>query len=368
MDAPAPMSPKTRPALPKVCIVGELPPPNGGMALQAERLTNNLRAEGHSVLNLRTNLLARDSLLRHIKVLGGLLNFLLFLGSVFVTVPRVQVVHVFSHSYLSFLLFTVAPAACARLLGRRLVIHYHGGAAASFLDHWGRLVVPVLRLSHSLIVPSDYLVEVFRTHGLMSLVVPNTVCMDKFTFVHRQPLQPRVLMARHLAYEYNPACGIRAFARVARVFGDATLTIAGDGPLRSELEALCATLGVSQQVYFLGNVDSKRMLEAFDSAHIFLNSSRVDNQPVSMLEALACGLPVVSTAVGGIPFMVTNGEDALLAGDDDDASLADHILRLLAEPELAARLVERGHLRVRSFDWPAVYPLWAAQYAGGSPP
>lgn len=352
----------------RVCIVGELPPPSGGMAVQAERLGANLRSEGHAVLHLRANARRSDAPWSRVRGLRGLVNLLRFLGAMFVTLPRVDVVHVFSHSYLSFFLFSAPPVVCARVLGRRVVIHYHGGAAATFFDHWGWLALPFMRLGHVLIVPSGYLVDVFAGHGLSASAVPNTLPLETFRFAPRQPLLPRVLMARHLTPDYNPACGVRAFARLARRWSEATLTVAGDGPLRAELEALCAELAIRERVQFLGNVGNERMREHFEAAHIFLNSSRVDNQPVSILEALACGLPVVSTAVGGIPFMVSHGESALLAPDGDDATLAAHMARLLDEPALARRLAACGRRQVEGFNWPTVYPLLAAIYGGAPRP
>ena len=100
----------------------------------------------------------------------------------------------------------------------------------------------------------------------------------------------------------------------------------------------------------------------FEASHIYLNSSRVDNQPVSILEAFACGLPVVSTAVGGIPYMVTTEVDSLLAPDDDDGILASHMLRLLSDQALARRLSEQGKQNVQHYAWPRIYPLLAAIY------
>lgn len=349
-------------ALASICLVCELPPPTGGMAVQAERLGNSLRAEGHPVVNVRSNVLAHDSPLRRIKYLRGVINAALFLGKLAWGLPQARVVHVFSTSNLSFFLFTMPPVFLGRLLGRYVVIHYHGGNAGEFLDRWGSLALPVLRAGHALIVPSGFLVDVFARHGLAAQPIVNTLALDKFQFALREPLLPHVLIARHLRPPYNVACGIRAFALVAKQHAGATLTAAGTGVDRGELEQLCRELGIADKVRFVGNIDNDRMHALFASSHIYLNSSQVDNQPVSILEAFACGLPVVSTAVGGIPYMVTHGEDGLLAADGDAAALGQHMLRLLDDPALARALAERGHERVQDYTWPRIYPLLAALY------
>ena len=350
-------------AQPSICLVAELPPPTGGMAVQAERLGDSLRAEGHKVINVRSNVLAHDSALRRIKYVRGVINALLFLANLTWNLPRGRVVHVFSTSNLSFFLFTMPPVLLGRLLGRFVVIHYHGGNADEFLQRWAWLALPVLRAAQSLIVPSGFLVDVFARYGLVAQPIVNTLALDKFRFAPRDPLLARVLIARHLRPPYNVACGIRAFSRVAKQHAGATLTVAGAGVERAQLEQLSRELGIASQVQFVGNIDNERMRALFESSHIYLNSSEVDNQPVSILEAFACGLPVVSTAVGGIPYMVIDGQDGLLAPTGDDAALGSHMLRLLAEPALARTLSERGRLRVQEYSWPRIYPLLSAVYS-----
>lgn len=352
-------SPSTRPS---VCLVAEMPPPTGGMAVQAERLGANLRAEGHLVVHVPTNALKQKSPLRRVKGLRGAVNLVLFIASLVSGVARVRIVHLFSHSNLSFFLFSLPTALLARLLGRRLVIHYHGGGADEFLQRWSWLALPVLRLGHALIVPSGFLVDVFARYGLPAQAVVNVLELEKFHYALRDPLRAQVLMARHLQPAYNVACGIRAFARVAQQQPQATLTIAGAGPERTALGKLCAELEMADKVRFVGNIDNTQMRLIFDASHIYLNTSRVDNQPVSILEAFACGLPVVSTAVGGIPYMITPEVDGLLAPDDDDATLASHMLRLLSDQALVRRLSEQGRQHVQDYTWPKIYPLLAAIY------
>lgn len=346
---------------PTVCLVAELPPPPGGTSIQAERLTQHLRAEGYRVLNVPTNALPARSVWRRVKGLRGVVNLACFL-------PRLRairdsdVVHVFSHSYLSFFLFTAPAVAAARWLHKPVLLHYHGGGAASFLRRWSRLALPFLRAARAIVVPSAFLAEVFGRYGMRTHEVPNILDLAAYRFRERRALAPRVLMARHLEPVYNIGCGIRAFARVARHYPDAHLTVAGDGNERRRLEALCEALGVAQRVTFVGHIDHARMRALYDENDIFLNSSRVDNQPVSILEAFACGLPVVSTAVGGILHLAAHGRDALLAPDDDAPALAQHMLALLADPALGVKLAASGYRRVQRHAWTQIYPRLAELY------
>jgi len=93
-------------------------------------------------------------------------------------------------------------------------------------------------------------------------------------------------------------------------------------------------------------------------ADLFLNTTNVDNTPVSVQEAMACGLCVVSTSVGGVPYLVGDAVEGLLVGPDDAQAMADAVRRLLNDPALAARLSMAARRRVETMDWPVVVDAW----------
>lgn len=345
-----------------ICLVAELPPPAGGMAVQAQLLTRLLRAAGHRVINVPTNPLAVDSRWRRWPLLRGLINFILFLGELPRACSKADIVHVFSHSYLSFFLFSLPPILCAKLLRKPVILHYHGGAADSFLKRWGIVARPFIKMAQRVIVPSGFLREAFARHGVGAFEIPNVLAAE-FTFRMRQPLRPRFIMARHLEPAYNVGCGLRAFRLVLDRHPEASLLVAGGGRERTALEQLARELGISGHVTFTGAISNEGIRQLYDECDVYLNSSNVDNQPVSILEAFSSGLPVVTTAAGGIPYMVNDGVDALLANVGDAPALAQRALRLFEEPDLAQRLIENGRLRTEAFQWPAVYRQLQTVYA-----
>ena len=348
---------------PSICLVAELPPPAGGMAVQAQLLTRLLREASHRVINVPTNPLAVDSPWRRWPVLRGLINFTLFLVSLPRACSGAEIVHVFSHSYLSFFLFSLPPILWAKLLGKPVVLHYHGGAAGTFLRRWGLVARPLIGMVQRVVVPSAFLREAFAQHGIRAFEVPNVLAAE-FAFRQRRPLQPRFIMARHLEPAYNVGCGLRAFRLVLDRHPEASLVVAGGGRDFSALELLARELGLSGRVTFTGAISNDRIRQLYNECDVYLNSSNVDNQPVSILEAFASGLPVVTTAAGGIPYMVSDGVDALLANINDAPALARQSLRLFEEPELAQQLIENGRRRTEAFQWPAVYRQLQSVYAG----
>lgn len=330
-------------------------------------LIDGLRQEGHEVFAVPTNVLGLASRWRRIPVVRGVVNFLRFLPRLWRGCSHGNVVHIFSHSYLSFVLFSAPAVAAGKLRRKRVLLHYHGGAAGPFLKRWYWLLAPVFRAADAIIVPSGFLGTTFATFNLTTVEVPNILPLANIPYRDRPHLLPRIVMARHLEPAYNIACGLRAFALVYKSFPDAVLTVAGDGSERLNLVMLCSELGITQSVRFTGNIDNQAMIAAFDKADIYLNSSRIDNQPVSLLEAFACGLAVVSTDVGGIPHMARHGEDALLAPDDDAEALAACMMTLLQNPELATRLIRNGRERVQAHSWESIYSRLQLQYQAELP-
>jgi glycosyltransferase involved in cell wall biosynthesis len=123
-------------------------------------------------------------------------------------------------------------------------------------------------------------------------------------------------------------------------------------------------MGLDGAVRFAGFLDSEGKRREFAEHDIFLNTNRVDNAPVSVLEAAAFGLPVVSTNVGGIPHLLRNGDEALLVPEGDAEALASSVRRLLDEPGLAARLSTAGREVAERSSWARVRPLWEELLAG----
>jgi glycosyltransferase involved in cell wall biosynthesis len=137
------------------------------------------------------------------------------------------------------------------------------------------------------------------------------------------------------------------------------LTLAGqDKGLLGETRSLAAAMGLNGAVRFAGFLDAEGKRREFAGHDVFLNTNRVDNAPVSVLEAAACGLPVVSTAVGGIPYLLRNEEEALLVPEGDAAAMAGAVRRLLDRPDLAGRLSAAGRQVAERSAWERVRPAW----------
>ena len=276
----------------------------------------------------------------------------------------VDVAHVFSASYASFLLAPAPAMLAARLFNKRVVLHYHSGEAEDHLAHWGSLVHPWLKLADEIVVPSAYLRDVFAQFGYRARVIPNVVDLTVFDYRERRPLRPRLLVDAQSRSATTGSTSSSRHSRASRsTCPDATLTIAGYGSEEPRLRAMAAQL-TTGGVRFLGKVAPEWMPKLYADSDIFLNASEVDNQPVSILEAFASGLPVISTPTGDIPSMVRHGETGVIVPPEAPVAMARAIADALDRPERALQMAEQAHRELGKYTWRAVRDQWSAVYAG----
>lgn len=337
----------------------------GGQAVQANYLIDHLSREPQfkvSFVPHNPRLPGPFKLLQSIKYVRTIVTSLVYCINLLIQVPRHDIVHTFSASYFSFLLAPTPAILIARLFGKKVVLNYRSGEAEDHLRSWPRTAVPIMRLADELIVPSQYLIDVFSKFGLRARAVANIIDPSRFTFHERTPLLPIFLSNRNLYPLYNVACILRAFAKIQQRFPDAKLIIAGGGSQRGLLESLARELAL-RNVDFRGRVPPHRMHELYDEAHIFLNSSNIDNMPGSILESFASGMPVVSTSAGGIRCIVTHGKNGLLVPRNDHEAMASLAIQLLESPEQANTIARTAYEECSAYTWPAVRESWLAVYA-----
>ena len=336
----------------------------GGQSVQAATLFEGLRQEGSPVLFLPVNPRFPAGLrwLRRLPLVRTLLNQALYAASLH-RLRRADVVHVFSASFWSFLLAPAPAMLTARALGKRVILNYHSGEAEEHLGRWGWLVHPWMRLAHQIVVPSEYLLRVFVEHGYHTRVVRNVVDTSRFGYRARAPLEPRLLSTRSLEPNYRVDVVLSAFALLKAQRPDATLTVAGGGSEEGRLRRMADAIG---GVTFLGRVAPEAMPRVCASADVFLNASVVDNQPLSLLEAFASGLPVVTTATGGIAGMLRHGETGMIVPPLDPAAMAAAVLALLRDEDAALRIARGARRVAETHSWAPVRDLWTEVYSGRS--
>ncbi|MFO0914632.1 MAG: glycosyltransferase [Pirellulales bacterium] len=349
--------------VPKVLIVGPSLRIMGGQAVIVDRLMQAMRADGIRVdlqpINPEPPLGFRW--MERIKFLRTVVLSTCYIHGLIRRVPQYDVIHIFSASYLSFIISQTPAILIARWYRKPIVLNYHSGQAEDHLKRWGRIVFAILRMTDRIVVQTPYLTGVFAQFGFRTVAIPNDIDTNAFPFVPRTQFRPDILVPRALDSLYNVGCAIRAFAIVQQAHADARLTILGTGPQRHELQGLVAQLKL-YNVIFAGRVERSEVPDYYARHDIFVNSSSIDNMPVSILEAFSAGLPVVTTAAGGIPWMIKDRVTGHLVPLDDHRALAARILEVISEPKASAELAERAHAELDRYQWSQIGPQWYAIY------
>ncbi len=349
----------------KIGLVGPLPPPAGGMANQTRQLAELLGREGATVTVVQSNSPYRPGFISRIRGVRGLFRLVPFVFRLWDTAGKVDLIHVMANSGWSWHLCAAPALRIAHWRRVPTVVNYRGGEAGTFLARSESSIRRTLQFAAALVVPSGFLQEVFGRHALRAEIVPNIIDLARFRPMAnaRHSAEPHLVVARNLEPIYGIPTALRAFARIRQASPGARMTVAGSGPERGPLEELCRELRISDGVHFCGTRDRDEMAALYQSASVVVNPSRVDNMPNSVLEAMASGVPVVSTNVGGVPFILRDNITGLTVPPDNPEAMAAAILRILDDPELAGRLGAAALADVRQYAWPRVRERWMQVYA-----
>ncbi len=348
----------------RLCIIAPSLDITGGQSRQAAKLLAAYANEPSLITDFIPHNPRLPEALRwmqQIKYVRTVVTTLWYWALLLMKCWRYDVLQVFSASYYSYLM-SVAPAILiGKLYGKRVILNYRSGEAEDHLQNWPLTTKPVMRLADRIIVPSGYLVDVFARFGLPAQTIANSVELERFQFRERVPLQPKFLCTRLFEPLYNIGNVIRAFHLIQQQLPEASLTLAGDGSQRAALEQLVSELG-ARNVNFLGFVKFEEIPKLFETNDVYLMANDIDNMPATLLESNACGMPVVTTDAGGIPYIVTHEKNALLVRCGDYENLARQALRLFTEPDLTTRLAQNGLANAQHYTWPTVREQWLGLY------
>jgi glycosyltransferase involved in cell wall biosynthesis len=348
----------------RVCIVAPSSRLVGGQATSARRLIQGLTRDGGVDIHfvpIDPELPRWLHWVRKVPFLRTIVHFPFYLASLLAATGKADVFHVFSASYWSFVVTTTPAIVIGKLFGKPVMVNYRSGEAEDHLEHWPTARWLCRRVD-AIVVPSGYLVDVFGKFGIEAISIPNFVELDVLPYRERNPLQAKFLSNRNHEELYNVSCVVRAFASIQRERPDASLKIVGGGSLTPALRREVGELRLSN-VEFTGLLDKAAMRKAYDDCDICLNTPNIDNMPSTLLEASACGLAIVSSDVGGIPYIVEDEVTALLTGPDDPQAIAKAALRLLDEPGLASSLTRAARAEVeRHYAWREVGSRWRKLY------
>ena len=335
----------------------------GGQAVQATRLLTALRKlPGLDVAFQPINPRLPGPLrsLQAVKYVRTATTFGTFCAMMLARAPKCDVLHVFSASNHSYMLWTIPALVCAKLFRKKIILNYRDGRAEEHLKYW-YMAIPTIRMMDAIVTPSDFLRDVFATFGVQAQVISNIIDVRQFRFRDRHRLRPVFLHNRILEPLYNVECTLKAFKIVQDRYPEAKLTVAHDGICRPQLQEFARKLGL-RHTEFIGRVPHERISDLYDAADIYMTSPTFDCMPGSLLECFASGLPVIATRTGGIPHIVQDGRTGLLVDCNDHRAMAECALRLLEEDGLAAKLTLNAREECQKYTAGSVVRDWFELY------
>jgi colanic acid/amylovoran biosynthesis glycosyltransferase len=262
--------------------------------------------------------------------------------------------------------YLVAGAIVQGVVGSlrlRHVVRGHGyDLSSSLRDEMWRRRYRVLEEAAAIVVPTPYQQERLRAIGLKTVTIRSQPCgidsLASFTEQRRRGHVIRVVSAGRMVDKKAPLLALKAFFAAAEVVSGLRMTMVGDGPLMAQLKELCARHPEGHRVDVLGALPHEETLNNISEADIFLQHSVTDPKtgdqegaPVAILEAMARGVPVVSTRHSGIPYLVDEGTTGVLSDEGDVAAMAANLITLAKDGELRHRMGRAGRMRAEQFTW-----------------
>ena len=301
-------------------------------------LANSLAAEAFDIVHVHTPFVAHYAGIALARRLG---------------IPVVETYHTFFEEYL-YHYVPFVPRAAMRFLARRFSVSQ-------------------CREVDALIVPTSQMLALLRDYGVRARaeVLPTGIDLERFTggdgaaFRRRHAIpaeRPVLLHISRVAHEKNIDFVLEALARVRAAVPDVLLVIAGEGPALSHLKRLAGRLGLDAHVLFVGYLDRDgALLDCYRAGDAFVFASRTETQGLVLLEALALGVPVVSTAVMGTAEVLDGVKGALVA-PDEVGGFAASVVRVLKDAALRRRLAAAAPADAHAWSAPVMAERLVALY------
>ena len=307
----------------------------GGISGQVELLQRYLREEGYiaDIFSTKGSFLWRLGLFYHLWKVAR----------------EYDVLHIHCCSGWGFLP-AVAGVSIGKKMRKHLVLTYHGGGGEQFFDKYPRLVKHYLLRTDTNIVLSGFLGKVFDKHKLPYTIIPNIIEFDEKQYRERAEIKPRFICTRAHEPLYNIPCILRAFQTVLTELPESSLTLVGGGSEHDLLIKMAEEMGL-KNVTFTGRVNNCEIYRHLNEADILLSSPTIDNMPVSLLEAMHAGLLVISSNVGGVPYMINDGKTGYLFPCDDSDALAELMIKAIRQPTESISLIHNAHQAVNAYRW-----------------
>jgi glycosyltransferase involved in cell wall biosynthesis len=312
-----------------------------------EYLTALLVQEGYNLVKVGT---AKNKPARLLEMLKAIYSH-----------RRNSVVLLTTYSTSAFYFAWLCGRLCA-LLGVPYIPCLHGGNLPQRIHNWPKLSRQLFGNSYMNVAVSGYLEKSMHEHGWKVTTIPNNIHIGVYPFQWREACSARLLWVRSFHEIYNPQMALHLLKALLKVYPDAKLAMVGpdkDGSLAA-CKTLAAELDITEHIEFTGLMTREQWVALSREYDIFINTTHFDNLPVSVIEAMALGMVVVSTNPGGLPYLIKKNENGLLVNKADVHAMEQAVLQVCNNAPIAASLSARARTTAETYDWHKVKLQWHA--------
>ena len=323
----------------KILIIGNYIKDNGGISGVIFNHYTKIKVDGHEVaiFNTKKNPFARI--------------FLIFL--LIFKIRKYNIIHAHGSSNFGFFPIVISIIASKVIFNKRTVVTYHGGGAKSFLQKRGKFIRAILSRADCVTVMSGFLQKIFDDFRIKTEILPNLISV-----VIREDSSlrfdiPKLVSIRALKSIYNIQDILKAYAIIKETHPTSQLKIVGNGYELDRLLKLSETLKLND-VTFLGSLPNEQVPDELVQSNIMITVPSYDNQPMSILESFACGIPVISTNVGGIPYMIEDGVSGFLVDVNQPLQIAEKVNWIISNSEQTNEIICNAKKELKKHQWEAI--------------
>lgn len=314
-----------------------------GTVSPSERVAHHLRSHGFRI-NITSTKKSRYSRLLDIIICSAMFKY---------TINHIDV-----FSGRSFLVAEIASLV-GKIRRKKIFLTLHGGMLPEFYQRHPVRMKNVFKRADKVFSPSLYLKRFFEKEGFGVEYLPNPIDLAKFPYLELYEPANKLVWVRAFSPIYNPTLAVETLLHVRQVFPDCTLTMIGpDKGELNKVKALMHQHHLEEAIEITGPVPNEELYRYYHSHAVFLNTTSYESFGMAVMEAAACGIPVVSTPAGEIPLLWENGKDMLITSCWSAESMADRVIQLLTNRYLANEIRQNARRKAEKYDWEEIKSRW----------
>ena len=259
------------------------------------------------------------------------------------------------------ILFSISVILVAKIYKIPYIPVLRGGYLPERYRKYPPIFIFLFSNASKIICPSKYLKRCFDDKNYTIKVIPNYIDLKMYSFKIRKQIKPQILWVRSIHNIYNPLMAVHVLDGIKKKYPDARLCMVGpvkDNRVMEQLKILISRLDLQDHVLFSGQLSKIEWTALSKDYDIFINTTDYDNNPVTLLESMALGLPIVSTNVGGVPYLIDDKVTGLLVEAKKSEQMVEKINELISGKIDGYQIARNAREAVSYYDKNEIIKQW----------